>query len=212
MGILVDLIIVIAILSFVFIGYKKGLTGSLLKLLSFVISIILAFVLYKPVSNLIIEKTQISDTIKSTLAEKVGIENNTENADSDIPKSMMENINADIEHATEEAKARVVDDSTKTVVNLLSALIVFLLVRLILFIVSIFVNQITKLPILKQVDQIGGIAYGLLEGVVIVYIVLGIISLTSVLWNESSIVTAVTKSALGNTLYNNNIILNFFFK
>ena len=48
MGIIVDLIIIAVVLLFIFLGYKKGLTGSLIKLLSFIIAIVVAFVLYKP--------------------------------------------------------------------------------------------------------------------------------------------------------------------
>lgn len=33
MGIIVDLIIIAVVLLFIFLGYKKGLTGSLIKLL-----------------------------------------------------------------------------------------------------------------------------------------------------------------------------------
>ena len=60
MGIIVDLILIGILLVFIFAGYKKGLTGSLLKLISFALSILIAFVLYKPVSNIIINNTQIN--------------------------------------------------------------------------------------------------------------------------------------------------------
>ena len=58
MSIIVDLVIVGIIALCIIIGYIKGLTGSLIKILSFVLSLVVAFVLFIPVSNFIINNTQ----------------------------------------------------------------------------------------------------------------------------------------------------------
>lgn len=213
MGIIVDLIIIAIVLLFVFLGYKKGLTGSLIKLLSFIIAIVLAFVFYKPLANIVIENTQIDDNIKATMTETFKQEKDSEdNEDKNMPSTMVESINKDIKNATEEAKTEVIEGTTITIIRVASAIVIFLIVRILLIIVSLFVDQITKLPIIKQADEIGGIVYGLIEGIVIIYIILSIISLTSVIWNNNIVVTAVNKSALGGMLYNNNIILKILFK
>ena len=81
MGIIVDLIIIVVVLLFIFLGYKKGLTGSLIKLLSFIIAIVVAFVLYKPVANAVIENTVIDDNIRTTLSATLGVEDKTENTE-----------------------------------------------------------------------------------------------------------------------------------
>ena len=56
MAIIVDLVILGIMALCIIIGYVRGLTGSLIKILSFVLSIIIAFVLFIPVSNLIISR------------------------------------------------------------------------------------------------------------------------------------------------------------
>ena len=124
----------------------------------------------------------------------------------------MNNINKEIENATDEVKTNVIDETTKTVVYVGSAIVIFLAVKVVLLIVSLFTSQITKLPIIRQVDKIGGLAYGAIEGVVIVYAILAVISLTSVIWANNAVVMAIGKSTLGEMLYNNNIILNLLFK
>ena len=60
MSIIIDLVIIGIIALCVLVGYHKGLTGSLLKIVSFVLALIIAFILFKPVSNFIIDKTKIS--------------------------------------------------------------------------------------------------------------------------------------------------------
>lgn len=214
MGIVVDLIIVAVMLLFIFLGYKKGLTGSLIKLLSFVIAIVLAVILYKPVGNVVIENTTIDDNIRTSLNETFGVQENKqeEKNEENVPSSIMNNINKEIENATDEVKTNVIDETTKTVVYVESAIVIFLAVKVVLLIVSLFTSQITKLPIIRQVDKIGGLAYGAIEGVVIVYAILAVISLTSVMWANNAVVMAIGKSTLGEMLYNNNIILNLLFK
>lgn len=214
MGIVVDLIIVAVMLLFIFLGYKKGLTGSLIKLLSFAIAIVLAVILYKPVGNAVIENTTIDDNIRTSLNATFGVQENKqeEKNEENVPSSIMNNINKEIENATDEVKTNVIDETTKTVVYVGSAIVIFLAVKVVLLIVSLFTSQITKLPIIRQVDKVGGLAYGAIEGIVIVYAILAVISLTSVIWTNNAVVMAIGKSTLGEMLYNNNIILNLLFK
>lgn len=212
MGIIVDLIIIAVVLLFIFLGYKKGLTGSLIKLLSFIIAIVVAFVLYKPVANAVIENTVIDDNIRTTLSATLGVENKTENTEENVPSTIMDNINKEIENATDEVKANVIDHTTITIVNIGSGIVIFLAVRVILVLISLFAKILTDLPVIKQVDKLGGLAYGTIEGIFIVYAVLAVISLTSVIWANNAVVTAIAKSSLGEMLYNNNIILNLLFK
>lgn len=212
MGIIVDLIIIAVVLLFIFLGYKKGLTGSLIKLLSFIIAIVVAFVLYKPVANAVVENTVIDDNIRATLSATLGVEDKTENTEENVPSTIMNNINKEIENATDEVKANVIDHTTITIVNIGSGIVIFLAVRVILVLISLFAKILTDLPVIKQVDKLGGLAYGAIEGIFIVYAVLAVISLTSVIWANNAVVTAIAKSSLGEMLYNNNIILNLLFK
>ena len=66
MGVIVDLILIAILLAFMIIGYVRGLAGSLIKLASFAIAVVLAVMLYKPISNVIMEKTQIDEKIETT--------------------------------------------------------------------------------------------------------------------------------------------------
>ena len=52
-----------------------------------------------------------------------------------------------------------------------TAIVLFLVSKIILSIVISLVDGIAKLPILKQFNEIGGIAYGIARGILIVLIV-----------------------------------------
>ena len=209
MGIIVDLILIACFILFIFVGYKKGLAGSLIKLCSFVIALILALALYKPVANAIKDNTQIDENIKSTIVETFGQQEQTQ--EENMPKDLVQNISSEIENATAEAVNNTAQSISDTIINIGAGIVIFIVARLLLIIVSIFAKQIVKLPIIGLVDKVGGIAYGTVEGIVIIYIVLGLISLSSLIWVDNAVVTAITNSGIGSFLYNNNIILKIFF-
>ena len=209
MGIIVDLILIACFILFIFVGYKKGLAGSLIKLCSFVIALILALALYKPVANAVKDNTQIDENIKSTIVETFGQQEQTQ--EENMPKDLVQNISSEIENATAEAVNNTAQSISDTIINIGAGIVIFIVTRLLLIIVSIFAKQIVKLPIIGLVDKVGGIAYGAVEGIVIIYIVLGLISLSSLIWVDNAVVTAITNSGIGSFLYNNNIILKIFF-
>ena len=209
MGIIVDLILIACFILFIFVGYKKGLAGSLIKLCSFVIALILALALYKPVANAVKDNTQIDENIKSTIVETFGQQEQTQ--EENMPKDLVQNISSEIENATSEAVNNTAQSISDTIINIGAGIVIFIVTRLLLIIVSIFAKQIVKLPIIGLVDKVGGIAYGAVEGIVIIYIVLGLISLSSLIWVDNAVVTAITNSGIGSFLYNNNIILKIFF-
>ena len=70
MSIVVDLIIVAIILLSTFLAYRKGLITLAIQLVAVVIAIILTLLLYKPVSNVIINLTGIDETIQNAILEE----------------------------------------------------------------------------------------------------------------------------------------------
>ena len=64
-----DLIIILVILLFTFLGYRKGLVKIAVKLCAFLIAIIVSLLFYKPVSNIIIENTELDEKIEGLIIE-----------------------------------------------------------------------------------------------------------------------------------------------
>lgn len=214
MGVITDLILIAIVMVFVIIGYVKGLTGSLIKLASFIIAIVLALILYKPLTNVVMQKTQIDERIEEAIIQNFS---KTENQNEEnMPTTLVESINNKIEKETTDARNEIVEKTAKsttlTIMKVGTAIAIYIVARLILFIVAILAKGITQLPLLKQIDKTGGIVYGLVQGIVIVYVLLGIASLISVVWANNPIVEAINKSYIGLILYNNNIILKLIFK
>lgn len=74
LGIIFDIILVAIIALNVFICYRKGLVKLAVGLIAVIVAIIVSVVLYKPVSNIIIENTEIDENIENTIIENFSAE------------------------------------------------------------------------------------------------------------------------------------------
>jgi len=219
MNIIVDLIILGIVALCVFLGYKKGLVGVVLKILSFLIAIVISFILFKPVSLLVINYTPLDEKIETYIYQTIAgesIENTDPNVEmqldvSNVPQFMANNITNIVEKASDDAKinvAQLVSNSLAVnIVQLIVLLSLFAISRILLLLVKTASDKLTELPIIKQFDKTGGIIYGLLQGLLVVFVVLAIISFIQI----PILLSFVQSSFVGSILFNNNILLMIFF-
>lgn len=214
MTIIVDLVILAIIIICVIMGYVKGLTGVLIKIISFILSIIIAFILFIPVSNLVINKTQIDETIAQSVRGVILGNSDSQKVEENMPSTITEYIQGQAENVADSAKESVADATavgvSETIVKAAVWIILFIVARILLILLKFVTSLIAKLPVIKQCDKIGGVVYGLLEGLVIVYILLAIISLVSPMMN-GTLANMIDNSYLGSAMYNNNILLKIIF-
>ncbi len=214
MGIIVDLIIVGILVLCIFLGYKRGLTGSLLKIVTFLLALIIAFILFKPVSNFIINNTKLDENLESSI-KSMFLEVEENDTSSNMPTAMTDYINKVIEDAADDAKTAVVETAARdvaiSIINLGVVIVVYIIARIILIFVKGIASLITKLPVIKQFDKLGGIIFGLLKALVIIYVILAIISFVSTVITDSGVIDAINQSFIGKGMYNNNILLEIVF-
>ena len=209
MGIIVDLIIILIISACVYGGYRHGLARCLLKFLTSILAIIIALFLYKPFVNFIINNTTIDDHIALSF-EKV-MNNNSGNNDkivsddSGLPKPIENYMNKNIKETVDEKNAAIL------IIDIAGVIVIYIIAKIILKILTIFTDIISKLPIIKQCNKLGGIIYGILEAFVILLIICTIISIITPLIGDYTISNIILKSFIGKILYNNNIFLNLIF-
>ena len=198
--IILDIGILLFISITTFIGYKLGLIKVAFGILSFIIAILISLLLYRPISNLITNHTPIPEKIETQIESRLSSEDK-ENT----------NFIDTYYHNAKKASVSVISKNvTNTIINIGSALIVFILARIILLFLKISTDLIAKLPLIKQCNQVGGFVYGVIAGFVIIYIFFTIISILSPIVNLSTFLKIINSSIIGNIMYNNNIIFMFF--
>lgn len=215
MGIAVDLVILLIILLSVFIGYKRGLIKVAVNILSFFIAVVIVLTLYKPVSNLVIENTQIDESIEKIVVEKFS-SSNEENIEESSTENLPEVVTKYFMDSVEDVKNNVIDvvaeNIAVTIINLGVAIVLFFGTKLVLLFVKALSGLIEKIPVIKQCNKIGGTLYGIISGLFWIYLILGVISLIIPLLNNQELIVYINNSIIGNIMYNNNILLNFILK
>ncbi len=216
MFIVVDLVILLIFALCILLGYKRGLAGCLIKVLAFFIAIAISIVLFKPVSAIVTSTTQVDENIQTSIVNVFEKEEEKQNDDEEENKSpIMEYIADKAEEATEEKKKEIVNNAAKDIsikiIDVLCFIAIFIVVRLILVFIKALADLITKLPIIKQCDKIGGVIYGILQSFVIVFIALALITFISTMTNQYSVLELVNQSYIGSILNNNNILLRIIF-
>ena len=202
MGIIVDIILVALIALSIFLGYKKGLASLAIKLCAFIIAILITFILYRPIANLIINTTSVDESIEDTIYNKVTEmiqKDDTNELTSDLIESAKQGM---LEQSARELAINVVYGGT--------IIILFIIVRIALIFVSALANLVAKLPIIKQANEAGGAIYGLLRAIVIIYAILLIINFVGELSPNNIATQTINETTLTKTMYENNIFEVFF--
>ena len=196
MSIIVDLIIVAIILLSTFLAYRKGLITLSIQLVAVVISILATLILYKPISNFIVNTTSIDETIQNAILEEANdIMTNGEEGSNQVVESIQNNM---------------LPETARTIsINIIQGVVILILyagIRIALRFVTALANLVSKLPILNQFNKLGGIIYGILRGLLIVYIVLLLINLSGEIEPENQVYTLVEDSYLGKMMNENNVL------
>lgn len=212
-GIVLDVIVVAIIALNIFIGYKKGLVKLAVGLIAVLASIIIAAILYKPVSSLVIKNTEIDDNIKNSIIENFSAkEDNTEEETDD---GFVKYIEKYVDDAVNKTRNEIVVEASgvvaEKVINIVVALAIFIIARLVLILLVFVADAIMSLPILKQFNEVGGILYGAIKALLIIYVLLAIVFFIIYTTGNVTLSDAISSSYVTQFFYNNNILLKIIF-
>ena len=202
MGIVIDIILVLIVALSAFLGYKKGLVELGAKLFAGIIAIVITLIIYKPVGNIVIKNTSIDEKIENTILEKTTnvIDENSKISDNKYIQDASDN-------AVSQVKEEVIPEQARNiavnVVYVATALILFIVSKIVLSIVISLANAVASLPILKQFNEIGGLLYGLVRGVIISFVLILVIGTIAKLNPNGSLSKNVESTYLLKEVYNN---------
>ena len=202
MGIVIDIILVLIVALSAFLGYKKGLVELGAKLFAGIIAIVITLIIYKPVGNIIIKNTSIDEKIENTILEKTTnvIDENSKISDNKYIQDASDN-------AVSQVKEEVLPEQARNIaVNVVygaTALILFIVSKIVLSIVISLANAVASLPILKQFNEVGGLLYGLVRGAIISFVLILVIGTVAKLNPNGSLSKNVESTYLLKEVYDN---------
>ena len=235
-----DIIVIAIILISVYFGYKKGFVKSAISLLSFFVAIGLAVTFYKPLAVILTENTTIDDWIVESIVSSNNEINSEEKLDnmyisgdvmqetsqncenkidensaaitnifSELPAVITQNFN--IEEIKNNAKEEIAHQTSELIMNLLSLIIIYVIVKITLLVAMIVLNGIMQIPVLKQLNEILGMAFGAVIGFAQVYISFAVITFVSSICDITVAIEMIKASSFASVLYENNVIINLLF-
>ena len=240
-GVILDIILIGIFIFSIWLGYKKGLTKSFLKIFSFLIAVIISLILFKPIANFVITQTDIVNNLQSTISrsfknedenklqeednenETIENEQNKINKSNEISENKKENskkeflnvfnkyIEEKVIQAGNEAKEYVIETASREIaifiINISVYIILFIVTRIILIFVKAFTELITKIPGIKQCDELGGGVYGGLRACIIILFIFTILSIILSIVPSEGVLEVINQSILAKLIYENNIII-----
>lgn len=191
MGIIIDIVLIAIVVLSAFLGYKKGLVKLATKLFAGIIAIIVTIILYRPISGMIINNTSIDEKIESAI-----MQNTTNFIDENLQTQNV--ITGQIKNQILPSEA---NNIAKSVVYAVTAIILFVLIKIALSIVISLMDFVASLPLLKQFNEVGGIIYGIVRGAVIVCICVLLIGVFTKVNPQSALSSSVQDSFFTKVLY-----------
>ncbi|EPR13727.1 CvpA family protein [Ruminiclostridium papyrosolvens] len=219
-----DFTVLIIIAIFTFIGLKNGFLYSVFRLLSYILSVIFAVKFY-PVLSGILQKTVIFDSVKMSVIRGLMKQQGQaiSNAKETAAQSVVEGLklpgflkDSILEHIQ---KSNILDFSgiinavgseiASLVMNVLSLIIIYALIRFGLVFAKVIIKTIARVPVFRQLDKTGGIVLGAVEGILAVYIICAVLVLFSAFPKFSSSIDEIEKSLFAGHFYENNFIVSW---
>lgn len=217
------LIVVIVILAgFTFYSYQRGFVKSALSMTLFLITILLVNLLNPYVTEFIMEQTSVYDTVKESCMEIYSPENQkeiqTQGSDDEIinsypvanilKKKMIEDNDAaqyqllDVSKIQEYIAAYI----AKTIISSASYVLTFILVYVLLRVLMVALDILTRLPGIKEINKTVGAVLGLIQGLIIVWLVFVAADIFGTTQFGISVQQQISDSVLLQFLSDNNII------
>ncbi|MBC7960738.1 MAG: CvpA family protein [Vallitaleaceae bacterium] len=208
------------------IGYSKGLIKTLYGFVSTLIGLFLSYAFYPVVSAFLIKSTGLYKFIMEKVIKTLKLEQLVKGVTS--PNDQIQLIqDLKVPHFIKKTLIHennpVVYDLLKAsgleeyiggtiatiVINALAFLIVFVIVLLLMRIIALLLHFVSKLPVVHQMDKLGGLAIGIIQGTLIVWVVCTVISFMIAVQGNEKLLLLIERSPVVQLFYNNNLLVEF---
>lgn len=219
--ILIGIIIICAI-----VALNRGLIKTVYSFFSLAIGIGLAYFLYPKVSSFLMKYTSLYITLANKAVKSLKLEDMAANKVTpqdqlelmdqlQVPQFMKmvlkENKNPEAYNLLKATKLEeYIGGTIATIaINAITFLVVLVLSLLILKIITNALDIVSKLPVLHQLNKAGGLLIGIVQGVVLVWILCVVLSIVTTFQSNDKLLLLVNQSPVVNFFNNHNLLVSF---
>ncbi len=188
-----DIAVFVIIGVFVFLGWKSGIVKMGIRLASFGLALICAW-MFHPFLADFLRTTSLYNTIFSSLGGQ-----GTAGAEA-----------GSLQEMATTAGNTAAEYGTNLLLNGISFLVILIAAKILIYFLGKLLHFVASLPVLGFINRLGGMLVGLLEGLLIVWIVMAIMVVIPSLREDKKMGYAVEQSIVARSLYHNNLVLKAF--
>ncbi|MCL2057613.1 MAG: CvpA family protein [Oscillospiraceae bacterium] len=228
-----DVGVLIAIGVFFLIGLSSGIIFSSFRLLSMFIALIMSLAFYDRLAGFIygtyaetvIDAFIYDNFLSNPEVSAAQFEVNIDNALIGIvdmlrlPNGVAEAIFTRPASLASISRTNIFNDidiighfsaqCTHAVIALFCLVVVYVIIRVIIAIVKIFLDEIAALKMFRLFNYIAGPVFGLIEGIAVVYIALAVIMVVNIVIQLEPLHDLIESARFSKGMYENNLFLNF---
>lgn len=225
---LIDVIIVVVVIAFLVIGWKKGFLEKLIDMASSVFGLVASVLLARPFSGVL--EGWFGESLDTSIRDYLMGNQDFANAltetnlrealsNMSLPDFMVEWIVDSVDFST--VTTSIIDSIAPLILSLALLVIAFVTLffgsMIIFFLLKLLARGITSIPVIKQIDKILGLIFGFLKVALLVYILLFILALVinipainELIYEFLSVDMQLTTDEfrLSKYLYDNNLLRN----
>ena len=221
----IDIIVLLILAACVFIGWKKGLIITIFNFFSMIISVVVARLIYPDVAKIFRSSGFIYDGLKDKIGEQLstGIESSLAESGNKIDQNffsslklpsfmtdaLSKNYDNEVNSFFSTTKDNVQDYISGFIANAVISIVAVIVTIIVIFtamrLIGMVLKIVSRLPVIKTLNKMGGALVGAVLGVIVAWIVLAVLviffSQGGTDWADT-----VDKSTLAKFLQENNII------
>lgn len=220
----VCIVLGIAFLIFVIVGWAQGLFKVLVSVAGLIASILVATYIAPNVSGYLEEHTMLDDNVAAYIAEELEF--------SDLDEETSRGVQVEVINQlplSETLKSNILDNNNSEMYSALGAMGVYdyiaksiavVILNAAVFLVLVIVCRVffavlgkamdglSRLPIVRSIDKIGGGLLGAMKGLILIWILFLLLSITSTAEVSQEIIGSINQFPVFKLLYDNNLLLD----
>ncbi len=199
---MLDILIIIFLLLNAAAGLRRGFIKSFFGFFAFIIAIV-AVIFLSGYMTEYLYTTQMPEAVHEYVTNAMGTQEVELSGNKAFPAIIAKSIEPVVNNAITSAKTEIAQQITAVIMGIIGNILTFGLVYITMLMLSGVLDVLFKLPVLSLVNKLLGLAFGLVNGVIIVFLILAV---CGIFFNQQ-IQPLVENSIFAIYLYDNNPLL-----
>lgn len=204
-------------------GYHNGLIKTVFSICAVFIAIVVASLGNTALSSILQDNKTIYNTINNKVTETLQIDTKAKTASEQqayidslpvpqkIKTALGENNNKKVYELMDTSKFEdyISGYLTGVILKAISFVLLFMVTLILVRVLASALDIVSKLPVLNSLNKLGGVAVGLLHGLVVLWVLCVVLTIYSGTGVGKMVFEAIDDSVVLSLIYNNNLLLYF---